>query len=66
MRLLTLNQIARKLDISYREVKRRAEDLTPLAYVSTGGHEHALFRLDQFTGKPVSRSEASTKMIALA
>ena len=48
MRLLTLTQVSRALNIPYRAVKRDAMGILPVAYAQTGGYEHGLYTLDQF------------------
>jgi len=50
MRLLTLTEISRLLNLPYRLVKKKADKVDPIAFAHTGGFEHRLYKLEQFAG----------------
>jgi hypothetical protein len=45
MRLYTLTEISRMLNVPYRAVKRVAAKVQPITVTATGGYEHNLYQL---------------------
>ena len=67
MRLLTLTQVSRALNIPYRALKRDVMGILPVAYAQTGGYKHGLYTLDQFEiliNRP-TRQRSASHMVAL-